>query len=88
MDDADNDEPANKKKKSINRIAKPVVSSRFIGVDTTNVIKIGDFFREKEFCVIIGNDKYDKLMLEKNIAEYSGTIVQNPGKTTRISYLG
>jgi hypothetical protein len=72
----------------VTRSSRPVVSSRFKGIDTSNIEKIGEFFCDKEFCVIMGDDNYDKSTLEKHIAEYSGTIVQNPGEfTNRVLYI-
>ena len=78
------DEPIKKKRKAgISKgIKKTTVDTRFRGVDPSLVNKTGDIFDGKEFCVILGNDIYDKPTLEKSIVELGGDIVQNPGKDT------
>lgn len=76
----ENDEPEIKKKRIVNRTVKrTTVNTRFKGVDESSVEKIGDFLKGKEFCVINGNEQYDKQALEKFIIQYGGSIVQNPG---------
>ena len=84
----ENDEPLLKKKRVINRVSKrPTVNSRFKGVDVDSVEKIGDFLKDKEFCIINGNEKYDKTTLEKLIVQYEGSIVQNPGSNFKLKLL-
>lgn len=68
------------KKTILNQNTKqPRISSCYKGVDASNVEKIEKFFQNKEFCVIKGNEDYNKEKLEKHILEYGGKIVQNPG---------
>ena len=76
----DGDEPEMKRKRGpINRVRLPLISSQFRGIDASSVEKIGEFFKEKEFCIVIGDEKYDKQTLEKHVIENGGIIVQNPG---------
>ena len=76
----DNDEPSAKKKRLVNRtIKRTTVNTRFKGIDVNSVEKIGDFLKAKEFCIINGNEHYDKQTLEKFIVQYGGSTVQNPG---------
>jgi DNA ligase-4 len=84
--DYENDgEPVSKKKKrnvNLNNVKKATVDSRFRGIDASTVNQIGDIFKGKEFCVINGTNKYDKQQLEKKIAEFGGSLVQNPDQET------
>ena len=85
IDKEDDGEPAVKKKKrnvNLNNVKKATVDNRFRGIDASTVNQIGDIFKNKEFCVINGTDKYDKNQLEKKIAELGGLLVQNPDQQT------
>lgn len=80
MDDEETDEPEIKRRRGqTNRVKQPLISSQFRGVDASSIEKIGEFFKEKQFCIVSGDDKYDKQTLEKYVIENGGTIVQNPG---------
>lgn len=39
-----------------------------------------DVFKDKEFCIVQGNDEYPKQRLEQEIVRLGGTFVQNAGK--------
>ncbi len=76
----ENYEPELKRKKGASkRVKQPIISARFRGIDASSVEKIGDFLKDKEYCIIMGDDKDDKSMLEKYVIENGGSIVQNPG---------
>lgn len=79
-DENDDYQPETKRKKSSNRkVKQPIISAKYRGIDASSVEKIGEFFQDKEFCVIMGDEMYDKLTLERYIVENGGTTVQNPG---------
>lgn len=76
-------EPITKRKRTTTRSGtKATVSSRFKGVDASQIDKITNLFNEKQFCVIVGSDQYTKSFVEKKILEFNGDIVQNPGPDT------
>jgi DNA ligase-4 len=76
-------EPAIKKKKmtpvSKAKSRTATVGSIYRGVDASCVDKKMDMFEEKEFCVMVEDDKMKKEKLEKAILELGGKITQNPG---------
>lgn len=45
-------------------------------------IQTSKIFEGKEFCVINGPSSLSKAAIEKKVAEYGGSVVQNPGKIT------
>ena len=62
-------EPELKRKKGAgNRVKQPLLSARFRGIDAESVEKIGDFFKDKEFCIALADDKsaLEKYVLEKS----------------------
>ena len=62
----DDEEPEIKRKRGpINRNRLPIISSQFRGIDASSVEKVGEYFKEKEFCVVTGDERYDKQTLEK-----------------------
>lgn len=58
------------------------VASQFLGADLTDVSQTSEFLKNKEFCVITGNESMTKQEIEKKIFESGGSIVQNPGCDT------
>ena len=58
------------------------IPSQFLGVDTTNIIKTGNMFEGVEFCVLYGDLEHSKQDLETLVAQFGGTFVQNPIKST------
>ncbi|XP_077775144.1 DNA ligase 4 isoform X2 [Podarcis muralis] len=81
--DIDNDEPQGKKRKTVPKIKKKIgLIDHFKAPDLSNVNQISSIFEDVEFCVMTGTQNYSKYQLESKIAEYGGSIVQNPGLDT------
>ena len=82
----DGDEPT-KKKKKMSTIKKLTVASNFRGIDASLVDRVGEAFDGKQFCVVVDEDYAKKTLVEKQIAELGGDIVQNPGKLFTITII-
>ncbi|XP_053139773.1 DNA ligase 4 isoform X2 [Hemicordylus capensis] len=81
--DIDDDEPQEKKRKTLQKVKKKIgVMDHFKAPDLSNVNKILSIFEDVEFCVMSGTGDYSKYELESKIAQYGGSIVQNPGLDT------
>lgn len=77
-DDENDDEPT-KKRKKMSVVKKLTVAANFRGIDASLVDRVGEAFEGKQFCVVIDEDHAKKTLVEKQIAELGGEIVQNPG---------
>jgi hypothetical protein len=76
---SDDDGPhIKKRKKQAGGQKKMAVATAFKGIDASVVDKIGAEFDGKQFCVVIDEDHGKKTLVEKQIAELGGDIVQNP----------
>ncbi|XP_062971961.1 DNA ligase 4 [Elgaria multicarinata webbii] len=77
------DEPKEKKRKTVQKVKKTIgLIDHFKSPDLSKVNKVSSIFEDIEFCVMTGTGKYSKYELESKIAEYGGSIVQNPGQDT------
>ena len=92
-DDDDDDGASSKKKRrkmaassasAAARHVKPSVMSRFVGADTSGVTRVSELFAGRELCVHVGaataGRGRSKAELEKLVAQYGGSIAQNPGQ--------
>ncbi|XP_061463551.1 DNA ligase 4 [Rhineura floridana] len=80
--DIGDDEPQDKKRKTVPKIKKIGLMDCFKAPDLSNVNQISSIFENVEFCVMTGTRNSSKYELESKIAEYGGSIVQNPGPET------
>ncbi|XP_042327134.1 DNA ligase 4 isoform X2 [Sceloporus undulatus] len=81
--DIGNNEPQEKKRKTIPKVKKKIgLMDHFKAPDLSSVNKVSSMFEDVEFCVMSGTDGYSKYELESKIAEYGGSLVQNPGPDT------
>ncbi|XP_044287857.1 DNA ligase 4 [Varanus komodoensis] len=77
------DEPQEKKRKTMQKVKKKIgLIDHFKAPDLSKVNKISSIFEDIEFCVMTGTGRYSKYELESKIAEYGGSIIQNPGLDT------
>nr|XP_060640895.1 DNA ligase 4 [Anolis sagrei ordinatus] len=82
LDISDN-EPQEKKRKTVPKVKKKLgLMDHFKAPDLSSVSKVSSMFHEVEFCVMSGTESYTKYELESKIAEFGGSIVQNPGPDT------
>ncbi|XP_008114590.1 DNA ligase 4 isoform X2 [Anolis carolinensis] len=82
LDISDN-EPQEKKRKTVPKVKKKLdLMDHFKAPDLSSVSKVSSMFQEVEFCVMSGTESYTKYELESKIAEFGGSIVQNPGPDT------
>ncbi|KYO41296.1 DNA ligase 4 [Alligator mississippiensis] len=81
--DVANDEPQEKKRKTLPKIKKIIgIAEQFKAPDLSNVSKVSNVFEDVEFCVLTGTENHSKSDLESKIAECGGNVVQNPGPDT------
>ncbi|KAL0278848.1 UNVERIFIED_CONTAM: hypothetical protein PYX00_000538 [Menopon gallinae] len=73
------DESVSPKKSPRTNISLP---EHYRAADLTRIKCRSDLLRGKEICVLSGFKEFSKSDLEKKIAEFGGTLVQNPGTNT------
>eukprot|EP00105_Crassostrea_gigas_P041960 XP_019926108.1 PREDICTED: DNA ligase 4-like isoform X2 [Crassostrea gigas] len=76
------EEPTKKKRKVVTHVIRPTLGAQFQAADLSDVTQTSKIFEGKEFCVINGPSSLSKAAIEKKVAEYGGSVVQNPGSTT------
>lgn len=76
------EEPTKKKRKAVTHIIRPTLGAQFQAAELSDVTQTSKIFEGKEFCVINGPSSLSKAAIEKKVAEYGGSVVQNPGSTT------
>ncbi|KFZ51793.1 DNA ligase 4 [Antrostomus carolinensis] len=83
------DEPQEKKRKTVSKVKKIIgIAEQFKAPDLSNVSKVSNVFEDVEFCVMTGTGKCSKSELESRIAEWGGSVVQNPGPETYCVIVG
>uniref|UniRef100_A0A8D0E747 DNA ligase n=1 Tax=Salvator merianae TaxID=96440 RepID=A0A8D0E747_SALMN len=81
--DVDDNEPQEKKRKTISKVKKKIgLVDHFKAPDLSSISRVSSIFEDVEFCVMTGTRSYSKNELESKIAEYGGSVVQNPGSDT------
>ncbi|XP_066493661.1 DNA ligase 4 [Tiliqua scincoides] len=81
--DIDHGGPQEKKRKIVPKVKKRIgVMDNFKAPDLSNINRVSSVLEDIEFCVMTGTENYSKYELESKIAEYGGTVVQNPGIDT------
>ncbi|XP_063173881.1 DNA ligase 4 [Candoia aspera] len=81
--DIGEDEPQEKKHKTVPKVKKIIgLMDHFKAPDLSKINKISSIFEDVEFCIMTGTQNYSKYVLESKVAEYGGSIVQNPGPVT------
>lgn len=63
--------------------SKIVLGSQFRSCDLSKVEVVSRLLSGKEICVISGFGEVTKSDVERKVAEYGGSIVQNPGNFTQ-----
>ncbi|XP_054830436.1 DNA ligase 4 [Eublepharis macularius] len=87
--DIDHEEPQVKKRKTVPKVKKIIgVMDHFKAPDLSNVSKLSSIFEDVEFCVMTGTESCSKNELESKIAEFGGSVVQNPGPDTYCVVVG
>lgn len=87
--DFGHDEPQGKKRKAVPKVKKIIgVMDHFKAPDLSNVSRLSTIFEDVEFCVMTGTEKCSKKELESKIAEFGGSVVQNPGPDTYCIVVG
>ncbi len=49
----------------------------------SSIMQVSEIFDGKEICVVNGPSRCPKSEIEKRVAEFGGSIVQNPGDTIK-----
>lgn len=81
--DIDRDAPQEKKRKTVPKVKKRIgVMDNFKAPDLSNIHKVSSIFEDVEFCVMTGTENHSKSELESKIAEFGGSVMQNPGTDT------
>ncbi|XP_060087717.1 DNA ligase 4 [Heteronotia binoei] len=87
--DVEHDEPQGKKRKPVPKVKKRIgVMDHFKAPDLSNVSRLSSIFEDVEFCVMTGTESCPKNELESKIAEFGGSVVQNPGSDTYCVVVG
>ncbi|XP_077170434.1 DNA ligase 4 [Paroedura picta] len=87
--DAGHEEPQGKKRKAVPKVKKIIgVMDHFKAPDLSNVSRLSSIFEDVEFCVMTGTESCSKNELESKIAEFGGSVVQNPGPDTYCVVVG
>lgn len=81
FDSSSTDESTSPKKSCKTSISLP---EHYRGADLSLVKFRSDLLRGKEICVLSGFNEFSKNDLEKKIAEFGGTLVQNPGNSPQV----
>ncbi|XP_062480714.1 DNA ligase 4 [Pezoporus occidentalis] len=85
----DDYEPQEKKRKTVSKVKKIIgIAEQFKAPDLSSVNKISNVFEDVEFCVMTGTESHSKPKLESRIAEWGGSVVQNPGPETYCVIVG
>ncbi|XP_048358612.1 DNA ligase 4 [Sphaerodactylus townsendi] len=81
--------PQGKKRKTMPKVKQFIgVMDTFKAPDLSNVSRLSSIFEDVEFCVMTGTENCPKNELESKIAEFGGSIVQNPGPDTYCVVVG
>lgn len=77
-----NDATISKSTKKIKSSPSISVGETFVGVKSSEIVRLSRLLEGKEFCVINGNEEFSKADIEKILLEHGAKIVQNPRDET------